>query len=231
MTITSEDFLYVQTIDDFLLLAKPEEEKPTPKPTDHKVGTGAAAHKAATDGKTQPGAATTAHPTAVTATTTTPSKPPVQLPPGAGLVKPKPRAVYTNATPDMKKPVPMQRLLRDEWERYQSGKEIEVYWVDQREWRPAVVMMAWDSRPEGLFVEAKFVGYPGVANGKAVVCICMVCVADLSLSVGSVYAEHLNLLNASEYNRVRLREIGHTPEGQQYVTQTHGTSLHPMQFS
>ncbi len=100
----------------------------------------------------------------------------------------KPRQDRDNDTPDMGATIKLTEIRRA-YETYTIDSDIEVYWVDQREWRPAKVLLRWDNHEKGqLCLQVHFVGY---SHGLD---------------------EELNLMDKTVYHRVRLRQLGITPE-------------------
>ncbi len=83
-------------------------------------------------------------------------------------------------TPDLKKPVPARSILHAEWSSYTEGTELEIYWVDQREWRLARVVASWEDLKENEL--CLMVHFPGrgptvldgmyVRTGTIVMCCC-----------------------------------------------------------
>jgi hypothetical protein len=67
----------------------------------------------------------------------------------------------------LRAPLPPLQRIKEELSTMTSGTKVQIYWVDLRIWRDAIVVINWDAMPEGLFIQVTFPGI-GVADGMLI---------------------------------------------------------------
>jgi hypothetical protein len=107
------------------------------------------------------------------------------------IMHPKPTP-YDPRAPDTGAPLDMKKL-EEEFRHVRHTSDVEVYWVDEREWRLAVVNMHWDNRPEGMYLHVSYPHHPYAAS------------------------EELNLLARHTRHRVRFLRHGLSRQGEQRI--------------